>query len=159
MSTQSAAPPVQAETVVAAPIAHAFEVFTMQMKSWWPPQNHLLDAELSDMVFEPHAGGRIYDVGVDGSESHWATVLAYEPPRRVVFSWNISAEWDLEPDPERRSEVEVRFTAEGEDRTRVLLEHRGIERHGAGWEGVHGAVGSGWQSGLTAFAERIARPD
>lgn len=157
MSTQSVAPPVQAETVVAAPIERAFEVFTTGMQSWWPPKNHLLEAELAAMVFEPRAGGRIYDVGVDGSESHWATVLAYEPPTRVVFSWNITLDWQLETDPARCSEIEVRFVAEAPDRTRVQLEHRGIERHGAGWESMRAAVASGWQGGLSAYRERMSR--
>jgi uncharacterized protein YndB with AHSA1/START domain len=111
------------------------------------------------MVFEPRVGGHIYDRGVDGSKCHWARVLAYEPPERVVFSWDINTDWQLERDPERTSEIEVRFIAEGPDRTRVELTHSGIERHGPGWEGMRGAVGSpgGWPGGLEAFAQRLAR--
>ncbi len=128
------------------------------MGSWWPEKNHILEAELAEMVFEPRVGGHIYDVGVDGSESRWARVLAYEPPRRLVFSWDITTRWTLESDPARCSEVEVRFIAESPERTRVELEHRGIERHGEGWESMHAAVGSpnGWTGGLEAFAQRLA---
>ena len=156
MSTvEPTAPPVRASVVVHAPIARAFETFTAGIGGWWPEQNHILRAELAEMIFEPRVGGHIYDVGVDGSESRWARVLAYEPPDRVVFSWDISLAWELQPDPARTSEVEVRFTAEAADRTRVELTHSGIERHGEGWESMHGAVGSGWQGGLDAFAAHV----
>jgi uncharacterized protein YndB with AHSA1/START domain len=157
MSTQSTAAPVRTEIVVDAPIDRAFDVFTADMGSWWPPTNHILEAELAEMVFEPRVGGHIYDRGVDGSESRWARVLAYEPPDRVVFSWDINLQWQIETDPARTSEVEVRFIAESPTRTRVELEHRGIDRHGDGWESMHGAVGSpnGWGGGLEAFAQRL----
>jgi uncharacterized protein YndB with AHSA1/START domain len=157
MSTQSTAAPVRTEIVVDAPIDRAFDVFTADMGSWWPPTNHILEAELAEMVFEPRVGGHIYDRGVDGSESRWARVLAYEPPDRVVFSWDINLQWQIETDPARTSEVEVRFIAESPTRTRVELEHRGIDRHGDGWESMHGAVGSpnGWGGGLEALAQRL----
>jgi uncharacterized protein YndB with AHSA1/START domain len=158
MSTQSTAAPVRTSIVVDAPIERAFDVFTADMDSWWPAKNHILESELAEMVFEPRVGGHIYDRGVDGSESRWARVLAYEPPDRLVFSWDISLQWEIETDPERTSEVEVRFIAQSPSRTRVELEHRGIERHGDGWESMHGAVGSpgGWLGGLEAFAHRLA---
>lgn len=151
--------PVRASIVVQAPIESAFDVFTADIGSWWPPTHHVLQAELAEMVFEPRAGGHIYDRGVDGSECRWARVLVYERPQRVVFSWDISLEWQIEPDPERTSEVEVRFISEAQDRTRVELEHRGLERHGEGWERMRDAVGSpeGWPVGLEALAQRLGR--
>ncbi len=108
------------------------------------------------MVFEPRVGGQIYDRGSDGSECRWATVRAYEPPHRLVFSWNITLEWQLETDPAKVSEVEVRFTPQGPERTLVELEHRHFERHGEGWEAMRAAVGSGWS--LSRFAEVAGRP-
>jgi uncharacterized protein YndB with AHSA1/START domain len=158
MSTQSTAAPVRASVVVDAPIAGAFELFTVGMGTWWPETHHILEGELAEMVFEPRAGGHIYDRAVDGSECRWARVLAYEPPERVVFSWDINLQWRREADPERTSEVEVRFTAESPTRTRVDLEHRNLERHGDGWEEMRDSVGSpsGWQGGLDLFAQRAA---
>jgi uncharacterized protein YndB with AHSA1/START domain len=145
--------------VVDAPIERAFAVFTEDMGSWWPQEHHILQAPLARMVFEPKVGGAIYDVGTDGSECHWARVLAYEPPHRIVFSWDISMQWQIETDPAKASEVEVRFVAHGPARTRVELEHRHIDRHGEGWESMRDAVGSdgGWNVGLRAFEQRLAR--
>jgi uncharacterized protein YndB with AHSA1/START domain len=157
MSTQSTAAPVRTSIVVDAPVQRAFEVFTQEMRSWWPEDHHVLQGELAEMVFEPHVGGRIYDRATDGSECTWSRVLAYEPPHRLVFSWDVSTSWGIEEDLEHTSEVEVRFIAEADSRTRVELEHRNLERHGDGWEGMHGAVGSpgGWPKTLAGLAAHI----
>ena len=157
MTTQIADTAVRTAIVVDAPQQLAFDVFTQDMGGWWPPDHHILEGELAEMVFELRAGGRIYDVGVDGSECQWARVLAFEPPERVVISWDITTEWKLETDLARTSEVEVRFVAEGPERTRVELEHRHLDRHGEGWQNMRGAVGSpgGWQGGLQRFAEHL----
>jgi uncharacterized protein YndB with AHSA1/START domain len=157
MSIISAAP-VTETIIVDAPIERAFETFTVDIGSWWPAGHHILRAELAEMVFEPREGGHIIDRGTDGSECRWARVLACEPPHRVVFSWDISLAWELESDPARTSEVEVRFIPESAERTRVELQHRGIERHGNGWESMHAAVGSpnGWRIGLERFAQWVS---
>lgn len=154
MSTQTTDTSVQASIVVEAPIERAFKVFTEEMASWWSPDHHILRGELSEMVLEPWVGGAIYDRLVDGRICRWGRVLAYEPPNRVVFSWDISLQWKIETDPSKTSEVEVRFTAEGPDRTQVVLEYSKLERHGDGWEQMRDAVGSpeGWRVGLQRFA-------
>jgi uncharacterized protein YndB with AHSA1/START domain len=103
------------------------------------------------MVFEPRVGGHIIDRGTGGSECRWARVLAYDPPHRVTFSWDINLRWQLETDPAKASEIEVTFTEDGPDRTRVVLTHRHLDRHGEGWEAMRDAVGSGWT--LDHFAE------
>jgi uncharacterized protein YndB with AHSA1/START domain len=143
--------------VIDAPIDRAFAVFTEDIASWWPPEHHILEGELADMVFETRVGGHVYDRGVDGSECRWARVLAYDPPNRVMISWDVSLQWQRETDPEKTSEVEVLFVSESPERTRVELEHRNIHRHGEGWEAMHGAVGSpdGWDLGLARFATRL----
>ena len=157
MTTQAADTSVRTSVVVDAPIERAFSVFTDEIGSWWPPDHHILEAELAEMVFEPREGGHVYDRGVDGSECRWARVLAYEPPNRVVISWDINGQWRIETDPEKTSEIEVRFLAETPDRTRVELEHRNLDRHGEGWEQMRDAVGSpdGWAVGLQHFADRV----
>jgi uncharacterized protein YndB with AHSA1/START domain len=158
MSTQAAnTTAVRTSIVVDATPERAFTVFTAEMGTWWPPEHHLLDAELSETVFEPRVGGRIYDKGVDDSECTWARVLAYEPPDRVVFSWDIGLDWKVETDHARTSEVELRFVPDGPQRTRVELEHRHLERHGDGWEAMRDAVGSpdGWGVGMRRFAAYV----
>ena len=158
MSTQAAETSVRASIVVEAPLERAFSVFTDGVGSWFPPEYNLLDVEIAERVFEPRVGGRVYDRGVDGSECHWARVLAYEPPNRVVISWDISPHWQIETDLENTSEVDVRFISEAPERTRVELEHRNIDRHGEGWEQVRESVGGegGWPGCLRRFAERLA---
>lgn len=138
---------VHVETVVAAGPDHAFRVFTDGIGSWWEPSHHLHLAEspLVGMTFEPRVGGHIVDRYADGYECRWARVLAYEPPSRLVFSWDISLDWTLEDDPARTSEVHVTFEPlEGGARTRVLLEHRHLERHGEGFASMRDAVARGW---------------
>jgi uncharacterized protein YndB with AHSA1/START domain len=156
MTMQEAAASIVRESIVVeAPIEKAFEAFTEGMHQWWPPEHHILQAPLAGMTFEPRAGGRIVDHGTDGSECSWARVLAYEPPHRVVFSWDISLAWQIETDYEKTSEIEVRFTEQTPDRTLVELEHRNLDRHGEGWEQMQAAVGSpkGWLWGLERLAE------
>jgi uncharacterized protein YndB with AHSA1/START domain len=133
-------------------------VFTEDFGSFKPPEHNILGLEEVETIFEPRVGGYLYDRGADGRESRWARVLVYEPPNRVVFSWDISPQWQLETDLEKTSEVEVRFIAESPERTRVELEHRNLERHGEGWDGLRGAIDSegGWPLYLQRFAEVIA---
>jgi uncharacterized protein YndB with AHSA1/START domain len=154
MSTQTGTTSIRHEIVVTAPVERAFSVFTERLDQIKPREHNLLAADIAETVFEPRVGGHIYDRGVDGSECRWARVLAYDPPDRVVFSWDISPRWQIETDPEKTSEVEVRFVAEGADQTRVVLEHRHLDRHGDGWEGVREGVDSdgGWPLYLERFA-------
>ena len=152
---------VRTSVVVSASQAHAFSVFTEGIGSWWPPDHHILRGELAEMIFEPRVGGAVYDRATDGTECRWGRVLAYEPPRRFVITWNINLQWQLETTPDKVSEIEVTFIAEGDTTTRVELAHRHLDRHGPGWEQMRDAVGSpdGWQSGLVRFADRAAASD
>jgi uncharacterized protein YndB with AHSA1/START domain len=157
MSTQTSDTSVRTSTVVEAPLELAFSVFTDGFDAIKPRDHNLLDVDIAETVFEAHVGGNIYDRGVDGSECRWARVLAFEPPNRVVFSWDISPQWQLETNPERASEVEVRFVAETPERTRVELEHRNLDRHGDGWEGMREGVAGdqGWPLSLERFSEQV----
>ena len=156
--TDTQATAVTTSIVVDAPVDKAFAVFTQDMGGWWPPEHHIIEAPLAEMVLEPRVGGRIYDVGTDGSECQWARVLAFDPPRRFVFSWDISLQWQVETDHAKASEVEVRFIAEESNRTRVELEHRHLDRHGDGWQAMRDGIGApdGWGSGLRRFAQWVA---
>jgi uncharacterized protein YndB with AHSA1/START domain len=152
--TQTSDVVVRRQIVVEAPIEEAFTVFTARFGDFKPKEHNLLGAPIVETVFEPEVGGHIYDRGADGAECRWARVLAYDPPERVVFSWDISPRWELETDPANASEVEVRFVAETPGRTRVELEHRHLERHGEGWQSVHDGVANdgGWPLYLSRYA-------
>jgi uncharacterized protein YndB with AHSA1/START domain len=157
MSTQAAQTSIRSSIVVEAPIEQAFSVFTEDFGSFKPREHNMLGVEIAETIFEPRVGGHLYDRGVDGSECRWARVLAYEPPDRVAFSWDISPHWQIETDAEKTSEVEVRFISETPERTRVELEHRNLDRHGAGWEGLREGVdsGDGWPLYLERYAELL----
>jgi uncharacterized protein YndB with AHSA1/START domain len=158
MSTHSTQPAVRTSIVVEAPLERAFSTFTDDIGSWWPAEYNILGVDIAERVFEPRVGGQVIDRGVDGSECRWARVLAYEPPTRVVFSWDLNVQWQIESDADKTSEVEVRFISEGADRTRVELEHRHLDRHGEGWEQIRDAVDGdgGWPFCLQRFADRMA---
>jgi uncharacterized protein YndB with AHSA1/START domain len=149
---------VRRQVVVDAPPDVAFKAFVERFGDFKPKEHNLLRAPITETRFEPHVGGHIYDRAEDGSECRWARVLAYEPPDRVVFSWDIGPTWQLEADEANASEVEVRFFAETPDRTRVELEHRHLDRHGPGWEGVRDGVAddAGWPLYLDRYAEVVA---
>ena len=155
MTTQTHDTSVRSSVVVQAPIERAFKVFTEGFGRFKPREHNLLEVEIAETVFEPHAGGHLYDRGIDGSECRFARVLVYEPPNRVVLSWDISTQWQLEADLAKTSEVEVQFVPEAPDRTRVELEHRNLERHGEGWEGMREGVAGedGWPLYLQRYTE------
>jgi uncharacterized protein YndB with AHSA1/START domain len=157
MSTQASDTATRHSIVVEAPIERAFSVFTDGFGTFKPREHNMLQVDIAETVFETHVGGNIYDRGVDGSECRWARVLAFEPPNRVVFSWDISPQWQIETDLDKTSEVEVRFIAEAPDRTRVELEHRNLDRHGAGWETERDGVAAdqGWPLYLDRFAQQV----
>jgi uncharacterized protein YndB with AHSA1/START domain len=152
--TETATVVVRRQIVVQAPIERAFTVFTERFGDFKPQEHNLLGVSAVQTVFEPKVGGHIYDRAADGSECHWARILAYDPPDRVVFSWDISPQWTLETDPDSTSEVEVRFVAESPQRTRLELEHRHLDRHGPGWEAVRDGVSDddGWPLYLNRYA-------
>jgi uncharacterized protein YndB with AHSA1/START domain len=158
MSTPAQATRVRHEVVVQAPIERAFSVFTNDFGAFKPREHNMLAVDIAETIFEPHAGGHLYDRGVDGSECRWARVLAYEPPDRVVISWDITPQWQIETDPDKTSEVEVQFIAETPERTRVVLEHRNLDRHLEGWEAVREGVDSegGWPLYLQRYADLFA---
>lgn len=149
---------VRHQIVVPASIDQAFAVFVERFGDFKPPEHNLLGAEITETRFEPKVGGHIYDRAADGRECRWARILAYEPPERVVFSWDISPRWQLDADERNASEVEIRFIAEAPERTRVELEHRHLDRHGSGWESLQEGVDGegGWPLYLARYADLVA---
>jgi uncharacterized protein YndB with AHSA1/START domain len=158
MTTQTDTTTIRNAIVVDAPPERAFRVFVEQFDRIKPREHNLLAVPIAETVFEPRAGGHIVDRGEDGSECRWARVLAYEPPDRLVFSWDIGVHWQVETDPSKASEVEVRFVPETPGRTRVELEHRHLDRHGDGWEGMREGVGAdaGWPLYLQRYADLLS---
>ncbi|MGE2714940.1 SRPBCC family protein [Mycolicibacterium litorale] len=156
--TETHSSTVHHEVTVDAPLERAFRVFIDRFGDFKPREHNLLRVPIAETVLEPRVGGHIYDRGVDDSVCRWARIVAYEPPHRVVFTWNIGPTWQLETDPARVSEVEVRFVAETAGRTRVVLEHRHLDRHGEGWESVATGVGGdgGWPLYLARYRDLLA---
>jgi Activator of Hsp90 ATPase homolog 1-like protein len=148
--------PVRRHVVVPAPADRAFEVFTAGMTRWWPPEHHIGSAPIEEIVIEPREGGRWYTRHTDGSETSTGHVTVWEPPSRVVVTWQISPEWEY--DASLVTTVEVRFTEEEPGRTRVELEHRDLERFGREAERMRQTFeGPGaWDGTLAAFAEALA---
>ena len=158
MSETSTIPALHGTITVGVPIERAFRVFTNSFDTWWPREYHIGKAEMAEAILEPREGGRWYERGADGSECDWGRVLVWEPPHRLVVTWQINGEWQYDPDPERASEVEVRFTADGAGQTRVDLEHRLLERL-VGGQAIRGAIeqgGGGWSAILERFARAAA---
>jgi uncharacterized protein YndB with AHSA1/START domain len=142
------------ETVtVNAPIDRAFIVFTENISTWWPAEHHIGDKPFAAIVIEPRAGGRFFERDADGVECMWGSVLAYDPPHRLVLGWHLQSDWKYDADPAKASEVEVRFTAEGTSATRVELEHSHFERHGDGGDEIRTSVGAanGWAGIMRSF--------
>ena len=145
--------PVRTTVTVEASIAHAFRVFTEGVDRWWPRSHHIADRPMAKAVLEAKKDGRFFERAEDGSECEWGTVTACEPPTRIVLLWQINGAWKHDPDPSHASEVEVRFVAIGEKRTRVELEHRNFERHGETGAAIRKSVGSsgGWSGIVDTF--------
>jgi uncharacterized protein YndB with AHSA1/START domain len=150
-------PAIQGKVTVNAPIERAFRIFTESFTTWWPADYHIGEADMAEAIIEPREGGRWYERGVDGSECDWGHVLAWEPPHRLVVTWQINGQWQYDPDPEHASEIEVRFTPDGSDQTTVELEHRLIHRL-VGGEAIRDSIsgGDGWSAVLAHFAKAVA---
>ena len=107
---------IRKSVVVAAPADVAWTLFTERMGEWWPLASHSHGGEEVETAMATPE--RIFERWKDGTEKTWGHMLAWEPPHRLMFTWEISEDCG--------NEVEVRFTPEG-DSTRVELEHRGWE--------------------------------
>ena len=149
--------PVRKSITVKADAAHAFDVFTTRIGSWWPRSHSVGSSPQNNVVMEPRAGGRWYEIGEDGSQCNWGKVLAWEPPSRLLLAWQIGGDWKY--DPALVTEVEVKFTPLAGGETRVELEHRNIERFGDKAESVRTAIDSegGWSAIIKLYADAAQR--
>jgi len=143
--------PIRKTVTVNRPIEEAFHLFTDGMSSWWPLETHSIhdDAHRFDrgtVVFDKAEGGRVYERTADGREADWARVVIWEPPRRLLLAWRPN----LEPGP--TTNVEITFTAESADRTRVDLVHSGWEALGELAQAAHDSYHD-WQRVLGLFAD------
>ena len=149
-------PAIQGKVTVNAPIERAFRIFTESFTTWWPADYHIGEADMAEAIIEPREGGRWYERGVDGSECDWGHVLAWEPPHRLVVTWQINGQWQYDPDPEHASEIEVRFTPDGSDQTTVELAHRLLHRL-VGGEAIRDSIsgGGGWGALMAQYAKAV----
>ncbi|MCX4092876.1 SRPBCC family protein [Nocardia sp. alder85J] len=148
-STETGAPEgsvVRIELTVDAPAGTAFDVFTTGMDTWWPRSHHLGAGPLAEVVVEPRVGGRLYGREDDGTPCPWGRVLAWDRPAHFAFSWDISLNWQHQPDHALTSRVDVTFTPVDDTHTTVTLVHSGLDQHGDGWETMRDSVASpgGW---------------
>ena len=144
--------------LIAAPIDAVFDLLAHRMEQWWPRTHHIGPTDEYALVIEPFVGGRWYERSTDGTECDWGRVLAWEPPDRLLLRWSISPAWQYDPD--LQTEVEMRLIAESATVTRVVLEHRGLERYGEHADEMRAIFESprGW-SGILASLHRAARDD
>jgi uncharacterized protein YndB with AHSA1/START domain len=140
---------------LAVPIDRAFRVLTEKMGAWWPASHHIGKTPFAEVVVEPRSGGRWFERDAEGAECELGTVLVYEPPKRVVFSWHLQPDWKFDPDMKRASEVWFEFVAEGPGATRLDFEHRHLERHGEGWEKLRDGVKDGWVGVLAPYESML----
>jgi uncharacterized protein YciI len=150
--------PVRKQIVVETSAERAFRVFTQKIDRWWPKQHHIGASPMERAVIEPGVGGRWYAICVDGTECDTGKVLVWDPPNRVVLAWQIRADWKF--DPSFTTEVEVRFTPEGPNRTRVELEHRDLERYGDGAAALRKEIDAdgGWLLIVQQYAQSVVAP-
>jgi uncharacterized protein YndB with AHSA1/START domain len=149
-------PVIRHDVTVPVPPDRAFAAFA-DLDSWWPPEYTWAADTLETIAIEPREGGHCYEVGPHDFRCDWGRVVAWEPPERLVITWQIGPSREPVPDPAKASEVEVRVSANGSG-SRVGIEHRGFERHGEGGEGYAAGLGTehGWPYMLGRYAARLS---
>jgi uncharacterized protein YndB with AHSA1/START domain len=136
---------------VECPPEHAFATWAERTSLWWPA-GHTVSAEDGlEVVYEPRAGGRIFERTASGDEHDWGEVIAWDPPRRLAYLWH------LRQDRADATEVEITFTGSEAGPTRVEIEHRGWERLGAGADDKRDRNLRGWAGLLPHYVEVCSR--
>ena len=144
--------PVRKTVRVKAPIARAFDVFTSGLSRGWPHDHGVGKKPVQKVLMEPRLGGRWLEISEDGTETSVATITLWERPHRLVMVWQVNAQW--KPDPAMKSEVDVRFTADGPDATLVDLLHHKFETMGAdAGASMRNDVDRGWPGLIERYAQ------
>jgi hypothetical protein len=145
--------PVRTSVTVEVSREHAFAVFTERFDAWWPRSHYTGDVPFAEARLEPRQDGRWYEIKPDGTEGEWGTVLVWDPPARLVLAWQLDATFSYRPD--FVTEVDVSFTAEGPQRTHVVVEHRNLDRYGERSDEIRRSLGGdgGWPMILRSFAD------
>lgn len=151
---QSLIAPVEVSVEVPLTPERAFALFTEDFGRWWPTSHHIGADPFVDAVVEPFVGGRWFERDARGAECDWGRVLVWEPPHRLVLSWAITCRFTAEPDPEKASRVEIRFSAT-DNGTRVEVRHSGFERHGDDGDQMRAGVDgdNGWTLCLAGYRD------
>lgn len=142
------AAPIHKILRVSVPPERAFQIFAGAMGRWWLKSHSLLRSPQVDVVIEPRAGGRWYEIGEDGSEQDWGKVVAWEPPHRLLLDWQLTGEWTYDRD--FHTSIEVRFSPDG-DGTLVVFEHRDLDRYGEKADEQRAGMDGGWSELLNGF--------
>ncbi|WP_028935314.1 SRPBCC family protein [Pseudonocardia spinosispora] len=157
MTTTAPIPPITGTVTVGLPVEQAFRVFTASFDTWWPHEYHIGQSEVAEVIPEPRGGGRWFERGVDGTERDWGRVLAWEPPHRLLFTWQINGMMTFDPDPAHASEIEARFIPDGSEQSIVEVKHRHFDRL-IGGEAVRTMIqgGGGWVQLLDGYTKTVA---
>ncbi|MDQ2896890.1 MAG: SRPBCC domain-containing protein [Actinomycetota bacterium] len=145
--------PLQLSFEVACDAGHAFDVWTRDIASWWPPDHTVSGERGTTVILERRLGGRIFERTSTGQESDWGEITAWDPPARLAYAWHIGA------DRADATDVEIAFVAVSDLLTRVEVVHRGWERLGTqrGQE-RRNANRIGWDRVIPAYRERCETP-
>ena len=155
--TEATLTSVHRSVTVRASQQRAFDVFTAGFSTWWPIESHHIGETMAvEVVIEPHVGGRWFERDAEGAECNWGFVTEWDPPHRLLLTWHLTPEYKFDPDPGRASEIEVRFTPQG-DETLVELEHRGFERHAETGARIRETVSGtgGWTELLELYGKAV----
>jgi uncharacterized protein YndB with AHSA1/START domain len=151
MSQQTSDLVIRKSVTVSVPVERAFQVFTEEISAWWPLRTHAVDTERSDtVVMERHVGGRLFERTPDGDEHLWGTLVTWDPPRRITYSWHPGR------GEQTAQEVDITFTADGEG-TRVDIAHYGWEKHTGRLEEALASYDEGWDKVIGLYAEAAER--
>jgi hypothetical protein len=102
--------------LVRASVVLAFDYFARDISQWWPTSGHSGGCSL-----ECKKGGRIYEIEADDRIRLWGHVTDWQPPFHLGLAWA--------PDQVNHigigTEVQLDFSSNGSDRTRVEFLHHG----------------------------------